>query len=154
VRDILVTREGLDRLNAELGRLRAERHSLAERITRALEHGGAFPENGEYNAVRHEQELLDRRIAVLERRLHAAELVEPETDGEVDIGEVVRVRDLTSKEMIEYRIVGTGEGDPAAGDVSHESPVGAALLGRRVGQTVDVAVPDGVVRLQVVHVHG
>jgi transcription elongation factor GreA len=154
VSEILVTREGLERLSGELERLEGEWQSLGARIKRALEEGGAFPENGDYLDARHEQELLARRISLLERRLQDGELVEPEVDGELDIGERVRVRDLASGELLDYRIVGSGEGAPAAGDISYESPIGSALLGRRNGDVVAVEVPKGSVRLEVVQVDG
>jgi transcription elongation factor GreA len=98
--------------------------------------------------------VLDRQIYVLRRRLDLGELAEAEDDGEVDIGERVALRNTLTGDVSEYRIVGTGEGDPAHGDISHESPVGSALLGRRVGDVVDVAVPSGFLRLEVVNVLG
>lgn len=149
-----MTASGYEKLEAELDRLRSERDGAVDRLTQALALGGASPENGDYLDARHEQELLDRRIALLEGRLRASEVVEPVTDGEVDVGERVSVLDLNNGDVADYRIVGAGEGDPAAGEISYESPIGAALLGRRVGDVVEVAVPTGVVRLEVVEVDG
>jgi transcription elongation factor GreA len=154
VTEILITREGLEKLNGDLERLHDEWESLVDRIKRALEGGGAFPENGDYLDARHEQELLERRISLLERRLHGAQLVEPERDGELDVGERVRVRDLTTGDVLDYRIVGVGEGDPSTGDISYESPVGSALLGRRNGDVVDVDLPKGSLRLAILAVDG
>lgn len=151
---IPITASGYEKLQAELERLRSERESVVDRIGHALGHGGAAAENGDYLDARHEQELLERRIALLEQRLGSAEVVAPVPDGEVDVGERVSVLDLTTGEAADYRIVGSGEADPSVGEVSHESPVGAALLGRRVGDVVEIAVPAGTVRLEVVEVDG
>ena len=152
--DILLTAKGFEKLNAEHIRLRAERESFVKRLRSALESGGAFPENGEYLDARHELELLDRRLAPLEERLLGAEVVDPLPDGEVDVGERVTVLDLESGETRDYRVVGTGESDPTAGEVSRESPVGSVLLGRRVGDVVEADAPGGLRRLEIVELDG
>ncbi len=152
--EILVTQEGLEKLIAEHAQMQAERENAAERMRRALEFGGAFPENGEYLDARHELELVDCRAAMLERRLVGAEIVTPQQDGAVDIGEVVTVFDLESGKTNDYRLVGSGESNPSAWEVSHRSPIGAALLGRRVGDVVEFGVPSGRRRLEVVALEG
>ena len=151
---ILFTHEGVRKLQAELARLEALRGSAIEQMRRAWEHGRISSENKDYADVLQERDVLDRQIYVLRRRLDLGELAEAEHDGEVDIGERVALRNTLTGDVREYRIVGTGEGDPAQGDISHESPVGSALLGRRVGDVVEVAVPRGVLRLEVVNVLG
>ena len=125
-----------------------------ERLRTALEFGGAFPENGEYLDARHELELLDRRLVLLEQRLLGAEIIDPSRDGEVDLGERVTVLDLETGETSDYRVVGAGECDPADGQISRESPVGALLLGRRVGDVVEAEAPGGRRRLEVVELDG
>lgn len=152
--DVLITADGLTRLKAELARLHADRTELVERIKWSPEHGGSFADDGEFPDDCYEQELLDWRIARLETRLRMARLVEPETDGELDIGERVRVRDLASGELLDFRIVGTGDSNPACGDISHNSPVGSALLGQRAGDIIEVKVPTGPIRLELVEVYG
>jgi transcription elongation factor GreA len=154
VSETVITQEGFEKLRQDLEQLESERQTLVDRIRRALENGGAFPENGEYLDARHELELLDRRLARLEARARTAEVVYPEQDGVVDVGESVTVLDVETGETIDYTVVGSGEADPVIGDVSHESPVGAALLGSRVGDVVEVAVPTGARRLEVVEVDG
>jgi transcription elongation factor GreA len=154
VSDVLVTRDGMEDLIAEIDRLHGERDAFVRRIKRALEDGGAVAENGEYLDARHDTQLLDVRIAELERRLRAAAIVEPVRDGDLGIGENVSVRDLATHEVFHFRIVGTGESDPSVGDLSHESPVGSALLGRGVGEVVEVDSPSGAVRLEVIAVDG
>ena len=152
--ETLLTADGFDRLEAEHTRLNAERERLVVRMRSALEFGGAFPENGEYLDARHELDLLDRRMRLLDDRLSAAEVVDPSRDGEVEVGERVTVLDLESGETVDYRIVGTGESDPTAREVSYESPIGAALLGRRVGDVVEVDAPRGRRRLEIVELDG
>jgi len=75
-------------------------------------------------------------------------------DGEVEIGERVTVLDLMGGTAIDYRVVGPGQGESAAGEVSPQSPLGSALLGRHVGDIVEVALPSGVLRLEVVEIDG
>jgi len=152
--DTALTAKGLAKLEAEHARLRAERETIVERLRSALEFGGAFAENGEYLDARHELDLIDRRLAVLERRLFAAEVVVPHPDGEVDLGERVTVLDLESGETTDYRVVGAGESDPTAGEISSASPIGAALLGRRVGDVVEAVAPGGRRRLEIVELDG
>lgn len=139
--EILVTPAGRERLREQLEELRAERRH------RAAEDGG-------WADRAQELELLEYRIAHLEQRLQAAEVVEPVRDGEIDVGERVTVIDLADAATTDYRIVGSGEGDPAAGEVAHDSPVGSALLGRRVGDVVEIDTPGGAVHLEVVEIDG
>lgn len=137
--DILLTPAGWRRIESELEQLRSEYELLS------LEGGGG-------DDADRERELLEYRIARLETRLQAAEVVEPTRDGEVDVGERVTVIDLATGETTDYRIVGSGESDPAAGEISHDSPVGAALLGRRVGDVVEIETPRGAIRLEVLEI--
>jgi transcription elongation factor GreA len=142
VTETLLTTNGFEKLQAERGRLLGERDSLVRRLRAALDAGGPFPENGEYLDVRHELELLDRRLVLVENRL-LGDIVDARRDGAVDVGERVTVLDLESGETHDYRVVGTGESDPAGGAVSYASPIGAALLGRRVGDVIEPQVPNG-----------
>jgi transcription elongation factor GreA len=154
VMDAVLTAKGFEKLSAEHVRLRGERDTIVKRLRFALEFGGAFPENGDYLDARHELELLDRRLVLLEERLVGAEIVGPRPDGEVDLGERVTVVDLESGETTDYRVVGTGESDPTAGEVSRESPIGSALLGRRVGDVVEADAPRGRRRFEIVELDG
>ena len=96
---------------------------------------------------------LDRQIAMLEDRLGSATVVQPNpADGELEVGERARVRDLETGELVEYRLVGAGEADPAAGSISDVSPVGSALFGRRVGDVIEVEVPGGLLRLEILEI--
>jgi transcription elongation factor GreA len=148
------TANGFQMLEAEHARLRIKREALVERMRSALELGGAPRENGVYLDARHELDLLDRRLSLLDERLVRAEVVAPRNDGEVDLGERVTVIDLESGDTVDYRVVGSFEGDPLGGEISYESPIGAALLGRRVGDVVEAAAPAGRRRLEIVELDG
>ena len=142
---VMLTAKGFEKLNGELARLRAEREALVGRV---------HTEEPDSFDARHELELLDRRLTLLEARLHESEVVESRRDGEADVGERVTVLDLESGSTSDYRIVGSGESDPAALEVSYLSPIGSALLGRRVGDVVEVEAPRGLRRLEIVEVDG
>ena len=148
----LVTPAGLEKLTAELAALRSKRGALLEGIKAGTE--GA----GELGVAAHldppdELARLDRQIALLEDRLGSATVVQPDpADGELGVGESARVRDLDSGELVEYRLVGAGEADPAAGSISYVSPVGSALLGRQVGDVIEVEVPGGLLRLEILEI--
>jgi transcription elongation factor GreA len=150
----LFTATGFQKLKAERAGRRAERKTLIERMRAAREFGGAPLENGDYLDARHELELLDRRLSLLDERLARAEVVAPRNDGEVDLGERVTVLDLESGDTIDYRVVGSFEGNPLGGEVSYESPIGAALLGRHVGDVVEAPAPGGRRRLEIVELDG
>lgn len=152
--ETLLTSTGFELLNGEYTRLRAEHKTLLERMRSALDFGGAAPENGEYLDARHELALLDRRLARVEERLIGAEVVEARPNGEVDLGERVAVVDLASGEATDFLVVGSGESDPEAGKVSYQSPIGAALLGRRVGDVVEADTPGGRRRFEIVELDG
>ena len=147
----LITPTGLRKLTSELESLRAKREALLGSPGRtqredASDFSAQLPDADEL--VR-----LERQIELLEDRLASVNVVHPDpADGQLDVGELARVRDLDTGEMVEYRIVGAGEADPAAGRISYASPVGSALLGRRVGEVIEVVVPSGVLRLEVLSV--
>jgi transcription elongation factor GreA len=126
--ETVITPEGLARLREELERLRTMRAESVE-------------------------SLLERRIAVLEERLRAARLVEPQPgNGRVDVGERVRLHDLDSGERLELELVGHLEADPSEGRISIVSPLGKAVVGLRRGQVAGVDTPLGRRRVRVVAV--
>ena len=152
--ETVITRAGLARLSEELERLRtAGRRRIAERLERAAASEGNRSESADYLDAREEQALLERRIALLEERLGAARLVEPQPgNGRVDIGERVRLRDLDSGERLELELVGPHEADPSADRISVLSPLGKAVVGLRRGEIAGVEAPLGRRRLEVVAV--
>lgn len=150
----MITQEGLARLTEELVRLKTDgRRQVAARLQQAVACEANRGENADYLDACDEQELLERRISVLEERLRSAELVEPRLDnGRIDVGERVRLRDLESDERLEVELVGPVEADVFAGRVSVASPLGEAILGLRRGQIADVDAPRGRLRFKIVAV--
>jgi len=134
--------EGRDRMEAELRQLiDVERPAVIKRIATAREHGD-LKENAEYHAAREEQGFLENRIRTMEQTLKVATIVEPEARGAV-VGVGTRLRVEHEGEELELMIVGSAEADPASGKISNVSPVGRALIGRRVGDIVTVVTPGG-----------
>ncbi|MDE2860241.1 MAG: transcription elongation factor GreA [Chloroflexota bacterium] len=149
-RESYLTREGLTRLEAELDELRTvRRQRVAERIQKATELGGTV-DNAEYDDSKNEQAFVEGRILTLERITGSAIIIGEETalSGEVKMGGRVTLLNQNGNEE-EYTIVGSPEADPAQGRISNESPVGKALLNKRVGDEVQVKTPAGTVTLTI-----
>lgn len=143
---IYLTSQGLEEAREELNFLnKTKRVEIAERIKTAREFGG-LTENSEYDAALAEQTMVEYRIAELERVVRDAKIIKKEAKDTsfVIIGSTVRVE--MDGELDEFTIVGRFEADPAKKLISNESPVGAALLGAKTGETVEVATP--IVRYQ------
>lgn len=149
-RESYLTREGLTRLEAELEELRTvRRQRVAERIQKATELGGTV-DNAEYDDSKNEQAFVEGRILTLERITGSAIIIGEEAalSGEVKMGGRVTLLNQNGNEE-EYTIVGSPEADPAQGRISNESPVGKALLNKRVGDEVEVKTPAGTVTLTI-----
>jgi len=145
VKDVILTPAGYEHLKKELDHLRTDRRrEIAERIAAAREFG-EIAENAEYDDAKNEQMMLEHRISQLEERLADARVIDTKRvdTSVVSVGSVVRLRDLDAKETIEYFIVGSAEANPADRKLSNESPVGKAIMGRKKGETVEVATPRG-----------
>jgi transcription elongation factor GreA len=145
---VLLTREGLDRLQVELEELvTVRRGEIAERIKYAKDFGD-ITENAEYEDAKNEQGMLEGRILTLEAMIRNAVIIEQDTEaGVVQVGSTVDVKDEYGSQT--FTIVGPAEVDVASGRISMESPVGKALLGHRVGEKVTVQSPGGSRQLQV-----
>ena len=144
-KDIILTPEGLDKLQGELEFLQTEkRREVAERIKEAREFGD-ISENSEYDDAKNEQAMLEAKIAQLTDKLRSASVVDSKELGtdQVRVGSIVHVKDEKTGESDKYTIVGSAEAKPAEKKLSNESPVGKALLGHKRGDTVDVSLPSG-----------
>ena len=153
-KDVILTPEGYEKLRQEIDYLRTEkRREVAERIRVAREFGD-IAENAEYDDAKNEQAMLEHRIAQLEERLLSARVITKKeiSKDSVSVGSTVRLRDLAANKTVEYRIVGSAEANPAENKLSNESPVGRALMGRKKGDQIEVAVPQGTIRLKVVSI--
>ena len=150
----LLTREGFEKLQEEFRYLtEVRRREVADRIRQAREFGD-ISENSEYDDAKTEQGLLERRISEVQRRLRNAKIVDPSSAeaGSVDLGTRVTLRVVGKDEERTFQIVGTNESDPGSGKLSHSSPVGRAVLKRRVGDKVTVATPRGATEYEIVNV--
>jgi transcription elongation factor GreA len=146
-----LTREGKAKLEDDLEELRTQRRNIAERIHNAQEQGTS-QNDAEYDDAKQEQGMVEGRILEVEDILRRATLIE---DGEKSTGRVLlgsRVSVTQDGADRSFQIVGAPEADPSAGKISNESPVGSALLGRAVGETVEVNVPKGIIKIKVLKV--
>ena len=145
LKDVILTPEGFETLKQEVDLLRTHRRrEIADRIRTAREFGD-IAENAEYDDAKNEQAMLEHKIAQLEERLARARVIDTKDvdTSVVSVGSVVRIRDVDAKETLEYHIVGSAEASPAEQKLSNESPVGKAIMGRKKGETVEVATPRG-----------
>jgi transcription elongation factor GreA len=147
----LITREGYERLRDEIERLCDARPEMIERLREARDDGD-LADNPALYEVLEEQSQLEQRIAQLEGQLASARIAEPNGDGTAGIGNSVRLRDLGTNEVVEYKLVGGIEASLGDGRVSVAAPVGRALLGAGIGEVIDVATPRGMVQLEVIEV--
>lgn len=150
-----LTQEGFEKLEAELAYLRNEkRKEVAARLHEAAESSlGEFVEDPEFEAAKNEQSFVEGRIRELELLLANAKLIEKKKNknGEVEVGSIVVIKEGRYKPE-EYQIVGAAEANPGEGKVSHASPLGKALLGKKVGDKVEVKAPSGSFTVKVVEV--
>jgi transcription elongation factor GreA len=147
-KDVILTPEGLERLQSELERLQTvERREVAQRIKEAREFGD-ISENSEYDDAKNEQMMLEQRIAQLEERLRSAQVIDAKelSTDTVQVGSTVHVKDEKTGKSVKYTIVGSAEANPSESKLSNESPVGRALLGGKRNDVVSVQVPRGPAR--------
>lgn len=153
-KDIFFTPEGLEKMEAEIEYLKTvRRKEVAERIKVALGYGD-LSENSEYDEAKNEQAQLEERIVKLENMVRNARVIdEDDLNTEiVNVGSTVAVKDLSDGEEDEFTIVGSAEADPLSGRISNESPVGGKLLGAKVGDVIEVEIPDGMIKYEVVSI--
>ena len=152
-KQFVMTYEGVKKLEEELEYLKTvKRKEITEKIKVALGYGD-LSENSEYDEAKNDQAFTEGRILQLENMLKNAPV---EREGAfvvpndvVSVGTIVKVKDYDFDEEVEYSIVGSAEADPMNFKISNESPVGSALVGKKVGDIVEVAVPDGVNKFEV-----
>jgi len=148
---VILTYEGLRKYEDELEYLKVEkRQEIAQKIKEAREQGD-LSENAEYDAAKDEQRDIEARIEELEKMLKNAEVVvEEEVDTEtISIGCKVKILHVESNEEYEYVITGSTEANSFEGKISNESPVGKALLGKKIGDIAEAIVPAGTVQYKV-----
>lgn len=150
----ILTYAGLKKYEDELQDLKIHRRQeIAQKIKEAREQGD-LSENAEYDAAKDEQRDIEARIEELEKILKNAEVVvEDEVDlDKINIGCIVKILDVEYSEELEYKIVGSTEANSLKGKISNESPVGKALIGHKVGDTVEVETPAGVFAYKILEI--
>lgn len=150
----LLTYEGLQKLENELQNLKVvKRKEVAQKIKEAREQGD-LSENAEYDAAKDEQRDIETRIEEIEKILKNAEVVvEDEIDlDKINVGCMVKLYDCEFEEELEYKIVGSTEANSLQGKISNESPVGKALIGAKVGETVTVETQAGILEYKVLEI--
>lgn len=153
-KQVLVTDEGLKKLEAELEDLKSvKRKEIADKIKVALSFGD-LSENSEYDEAKNEQAIVEARISTLEQMLKNVKILDADelSTDIIHVGSKVRVNDMEFEEELEYQIVGSTEADPLEGKISDESPVGQSLVGHRVGDIVDVETPAGIVKFEILEI--
>ena len=151
---MIITYAGLKEMEDELHNLKVvTRKEIAQKIKEAREQGD-LSENAEYDAAKDEQRDIEARIEEIENILKNAEIVSDDevNSDKISIGCTVRLKDLDENEEYEYKIVGSTEANVLNGLVSNESPVGAALIGKKRNNKVEVETPSGIIRFKVLSI--
>lgn len=144
-----ITDSGKKELEAELKELKSRRGAIAEKIAEARDYGD-LSENAEYDSAREEQGLVESRIAEIEDVLLNAEIITATKSSSVKLGSKVELK-LGAK-TVSYHVVGPVEADPMAGKISNESPIGLALMGKKIGDIATITTPKGQIEYEVVKV--
>jgi transcription elongation factor GreA len=145
-----LTLEGKLKLEAELEDLKTnKRRELAERLNFAIKQGD-LSENADYITAKEEQAFLEGRIRTVENMLRHVTIIEEQSGGEVRLGSRVKVLEAGIDEDELFSIVGAAEANPLEGKISNESPLGKALLGKHIGDEVEVEAPNGRIKFKIV----
>lgn len=153
-KEVILTKEGYEELEKQLEYLKTEkRYEISEQIKQARAFGD-ISENAEYDEAKNEQARIESEILVIENKLRHAKIV---SEGDVKknvigVGKKVVILDIEENEELELTIVGSTEADPKLGKISNESPIGAALIGKKKGQEVEVEAPAGVMKFKVLKI--
>lgn len=155
-KETILTIDGLKKIEQELEHLKGvKRREVAERIKQAIEFGD-ISENSEYEDAKNEQAFIEGRILEMEKMLRNAKIIdEGEVGGDtVTLGSTVVLNDIEYGDEETYTIVGSAEADPKQSRISNVSPVGEAILGKKVGSIVEVNVPAGILKYKIVGIKG
>ncbi|MDE6636537.1 MAG: transcription elongation factor GreA [Lachnospiraceae bacterium] len=150
----VITYEGVQELEKELEELKfVRRKEVAGKIKEAREQGD-LSENAEYDAAKEEQAAIEARIEEIDKILKNVEVVTDEDidSGKINIGSVITIKDVEFGDEFEYKLVGSTEADSLKGKISNESPVGIALIGKGIGDIVEVEAPAGSIKYEIVDI--
>jgi transcription elongation factor GreA len=150
-KEIILTRDGLKKLEDELDELKSvHRREVNERIRQAKEFGD-ISENAEYEDAKQEQAFVEGRVLKVESMIRNARIIDQSdfVADAVHLGATVKIREMSANKPHEFTIVGSAEADPKNQRLSNESPLGAALMGHKHGETIDVNTPRGVMKYKI-----
>ena len=153
-RKVMLTEQGLEKIKKELHELKTvKRKEIAEKISSAVAFG-EIAENAEYRAAKNEQAFIEGRILTLEKIIENCELIDKSKNDNhfVSPGSEIIVEDLKKKEKITYTLVDYVESDPGSGKISIASPIGKAVLGKKVGEKVKIRVPAGNIQYKILEI--
>ena len=151
---IILTEEGLKKLEERHEYLvSVKRREVAERLKEAIARGD-LPENSEYDDAKNEQSAVETEILDLMAKIRNAEIIKKDDSKKnvVHMGDTVIIKDMEFGDEMEYTLVGSTEADPTEMKISNEPPVGAAILGQKVGKTVEVSAPAGILKYKIVKI--
>ncbi|WP_337100700.1 transcription elongation factor GreA [Paenibacillus sp. YIM B09110] len=152
--EIILTQEGLEKIEAELDELKyVKRKELAARIKLAISYGD-LKENSEYHSAKEDQAFMETRITILTKMLKKVRVVDATTldTSKVNIGLTAVLNDIEFAERIEYKIVGSEEADVEDNKISYESPLGKELIGKKVGDIIEVTAPMGIIKYELLEI--
>jgi transcription elongation factor GreA len=152
--EIILTQEGLEKIEAELDELKyVKRKELAARIKLAISYGD-LKENSEYHSAKEDQAFMETRITILTKMLKKVRVVDAATldTSKVNIGLTAVLNDIEFAERIEYKIVGSEEADVEDNKISYESPLGKELIGKKVGDIIEVTAPMGIIKYELLEI--
>lgn len=151
---LILTAEGLKKMTDELDYLKNTKRVEVKEAIAVARSFGDLSENSEYDEAKNEQAKVESRINELEEALKNVVVIDENelSDDVVNLGKIVKVYDEEFDEEDEYNIVGTNEADPLKNNISDQSPIGMALIGKHVGEIAEVEAPDGVIRLKVLEI--
>ena len=151
-KQIIVSHEGLKKLQQELEYLKTvKRKEVAQAIQKARAYGD-LSENSEYDEAKNEQAKVEAAIAELEEQLKNVRVVAEINTDSIGIGTKVMVRDMDFEEDIEYTLVGSNEANALENKISDQSPIGRAIIGAKVGDILSIAIPAGQMRIQILSI--
>lgn len=144
-----ITEAGKAELEAELEALKGRRGEIADKIAEARDYGD-LSENAEYDTAREDQALVESRIAEIEDILANAEIIKAGNGSQIGVGSTVELK--SGSKTVTYAVVGPVEADPLEGKISNESPIGKALMGKKVGDSATITTPKGSTTYEIVKI--
>lgn len=146
-----ITKIGKKELEEELANLISQRKEIAEEVATAREFGD-LRENSEYDAARKKQGWAESRISEIENILQNAVIIGDGEKGKIGLGNQIELKNLDNNKIVKYSIVGAVEANPLEGKISNESPIGIQLMGKKLGQEVEISTPKGIIKYEVIKI--